>query len=54
MVGSPNVKIENKNASLWGYFFKLSLLDPILIYLIPSKSVGTIFADGIVKTTILF
>ena len=53
IVGRPNVKTENKNASLWGYFLRFSLLDPILIYLIPSKSVGTILAEGIVRTTIL-
>ena len=53
IVGSPKVNIENKRASLSGYFFKVSLLDPILIYLISLNDVGTIFAAGIISMTTL-
>lgn len=53
IVGSPNVRIENNLLSLWGYFLKSSLLEPILKYLVLSNEVGIIFAVGITNITIL-
>ena len=51
IVLSVSLNTSNNLDSLSGYLLRLTLLDPILIYLIPSKEVGIFFALGISNTT---